>query len=191
MLAILCSSPLQRDLNIFTDLRSHPFNRIIYLIAEKSRRENFNFFFNLCSLINNSKERIHFKDNFYFFNNRNWKFFHKKQGLYAYARGFEKRKKELKFIYLIHNLEFQDNDVIIDIGANNGDFYLCFDKKTEYYGVEPSPTVFSNLENNIKDQTLINKGVWNTSDKEIEFFLSDEFGDSSIIPIHGENKCHM
>ena len=168
---------------IFKYFIGNPFKKLIFLLAVKSKRENFKFFFNFYSLINFSKERIYIKNNFYFFKNRNWKFFHKKHGLDAYARGFETRKEELKFLYLIDKLEFQDNDIIIDIGANNGDFYLCFNKKIKYYGIEPSPIVFLNLKHNIKNQTLINMGVWKTSDKEIEFFLCDESGDSSIIPI--------
>ena len=26
-----------------------------------------------------------------------------------------------------------DDDIIIDVGANNGDFYLCFNKKIKYF----------------------------------------------------------
>ena len=85
-------------------------------------------------------------------------------------------------------MKFNKDDVIIDCGANNGDFNLCFDKNIKYYGVEPSPIVFSNLEYNIKNQNLINKGLWKDSEKEISFYLSDEGGDSSIIPISNYTK---
>ena len=90
--------------------------------------------------------------------------------------------------YLIKNLEFEDDDVVIDIGANNGDFYLCFDKKIKYYAYEPSPLVFSNLEYNIKNQNLFNKGLSNSVDNKIDFYLKDEFGDSSILPINDYTK---
>ena len=90
--------------------------------------------------------------------------------------------------YLIKNLEFKDDDIVIDIGANNGDFYLCFDKKIKYYAYEPSPVVFSNLEYNIKNQNLYNLGVSNSEGNEIDFYLSDEFGDSSILPINNYTK---
>ena len=86
--------------------------------------------------------------------------------------------------YLIKNLEFNDKDNVIDIGANNGDFYLCFEKKIEYHGFEPSPVVFSNLKYNIKNQNLYNLGVSNVEGKNIDFFLSDESGDSSILSIN-------
>ena len=102
--------------------------------------------------------------------------------------GFEKRKNELLSNYLIKNLKFNDDDIIIDIGANNGDFYLCFDKKIKYYAYEPSPIVFSNLEYNIKNQNLYNLGVSNTEGNKINFYLSDEMGDSSILPINNYTK---
>ena len=59
-----------------------------------------------------------------------------------------------------------------------------FWKKIEYHGFEPSPVVFSNLKYNIKNQNLYNLGVSNVEGKNIDFFLSDESGDSSILPIN-------
>src|SRR5210317_447779 len=76
----------------------------------------------------------------------------------------------------------------MDVGANNGDFYLCFDEKIKYYAYEPSPIVFSNLEYNIKNQNLYNLGLSNTEGDKIDFFLKDESGDSSILPIKNYTK---
>jgi FkbM family methyltransferase len=163
---------------------STPFNKLFWFLTRISSKKKFIYFFNLFCFLNNYKERIYFKDNSFFFKNKNWTFSEQRLGFTAYAKGFKERIDSLKDNYAINNLEFKDNDVIIDIGANNGDFYLCFDKKIEYYGIEPSPTVFLNLEYNVKNQNLINKGVWSSSIKEIEFFLKDESGDSSIIPIN-------
>ncbi len=165
-----------------------PFKKIFFLNAVKSGNIKFKFYFNFISLLNKSKDRIFYKEKFYFFKDRNWRLFQKEQGLGVYKKGFEKRKERLKSGYLLTELDFQDNDIIIDVDANNGDFYLCFDKKIKYYGIEPSPKVFSNLEYNVKNQILINKGVWKTSEKQIEFFLNDESGDSSIISIKNFTK---
>ena len=55
-------------------------------------------------------------------------------------------------------------------------------------GIEPSPEVFTNLEYNINNQTLINKSCWKESGEKIEFYLKDEFGDSSLIPIENFSK---
>ena len=160
-----------------------PFQKLIFQSAIKLNGKNFVYLFNFYSFISGSKNRISFNKNFYFCSELDWKFSHKKQGLYAYGKGFNKRKQELKSSYLIKNINFEDNDVIIDVGANNGDFFLCFEEKIKYYAFEPSPIVFSNLSYNIKNQELFNKGVWKLSNKNIDFHLSDEFGDSSILPI--------
>ena len=65
---------------------------------------------------------------------------------------------------------------------------LCFEKKIEYHGFEPSPIVFSNLKHNVKNHSLYNLGVSNIEGNNIDFFLSDESGDSSILPINNFTK---
>jgi len=117
-----------------------------------------------------------------------WRFHHRKAGVYFYQLGINRRINKLRKNYLIDNIKFNANDVVIDCGANNGDFSLCFDKNIKYYGIEPSPIVFSNLEYNVKNQKLINKGLWKNSEDKITFYLSDEGGDSSIIPISNYTK---
>lgn len=163
-------------------------DRLIFYIAIKTNGKIYQLLYNLFSLLNKSPNRIYFKENYYYNTEVNWRFYHKKQGLYAYGGGFKKRKNELLSIYLIKNLEFKDDDIIIDVGANNGDFYLCFDKKIKYYGYEPSPIVFSNLQYNVKNQNLYNLGVSNSEGNKIDFYLNDEFGDSSILPINNYTK---
>ena len=39
-------------------------------------------------------------------------------------------------------------------------FISYLKKKINYIGIEPSPIEFSNLQNNIKNQTLVNKALW-------------------------------
>ena len=163
-------------------------NNLFFDKENKLTRYLFVFFFNLISFLFRSKNRILIKNDYYYNSEKKWRFFHKKQGLMAYGFGFKKRKNDLLKVYLIKNIEFKDDDVVIDIGANNGDFYLCFDKKIKYYAYEPSPIVFSNLEHNINNQNLYNLGVSNSESNKIEFYLNDEFGDSSILPINNYTK---
>ena len=166
----------------------HPLDKLIFYIAIKTNGKIYQLLFNLFSLIKKSPNRIYFKENYYYNTEIKWRFYHRTQGLYAYGGGFKKRKNELSSSYLIKNLEFKDDDVVIDIGANNGDFYLCFDKKIKYYAYEPSPVVFSNLEYNIKNQNLYNLGLSNSESNNIDFYLKDEGGDSSILPMNNYNK---
>ena len=173
---------------IFKYFFFNPLDRLLFNITIKTHGKIYQLLFNLFSLLKKSPNRIYFEENYYYNTEINWRFYHRKQGLYAYGKGFKKRKNELLSTYLIKNLEFEDDDVVIDIGANNGDFYLCFDKKIKYFAYEPSPLVFSNLEYNIKNHNLFNKGLSNLADNKIDFYLKDEFGDSSILPINDYTK---
>ena len=166
----------------------HPLNRLIFYIASKVNGKMYQLLFNFFSFLKKSPNKIYFKENYYYNTEVDWRFYHKEQGLYAYGNGFKKRKNELLSSYLIKNLEFENDDIVIDIGANNGDFYLCFDKQIKYYAYEPSPIVFSNLEYNIKNQNLYNLGISNSEVDKLDFYLSDELGDSSILPIKDYSK---
>ncbi len=143
----------------------------------------FCFFFNFFSLVLNSKIKIYFEDGFYYIKNLKWRFYHRKSGVYFYLLGINKRISFLKKKYFLNEIKFKEDDIIIDCGANNGDLSLCFDEKIKYYGLEPSPIVFSNLQHNVKNQELINKSVWKNSKDKVSLYLSDEGGDTSIIPI--------
>ena len=163
-------------------------DKIIFHFSLLFNGTTFATLFNFYSFINNSKNKIIFKNNKYYCTEINWTFNQKKVGLYAYGKGFNNRISELTYSYHLEKIKFKDDDVVIDIGANNGDLYLCFENKINYYGFEPSPEVYLNLKENIKNQNLYNLGVWSKEDKNIDFYLSDEFGDSSIIPINKFSK---
>jgi FkbM family methyltransferase len=165
-----------------------PLNTFIFYIASKINRKMFKLLFNLFSFLEKSPNKIYFKENYFYNTEVDWRFYHKEQGLFCYGKGFKKRKNELLSCYLIKNLKFKDGDIVIDIGANNGDFYLCFDKKIKYYAYEPSPVVFSNLKYNIKNQNLYNLGVSNSERNKVDFYLKDESADSSILPINNYSK---
>ena len=175
-------------LKVYKYFIKDPVHQFIFTLAINSNKKIYKILFNFYSFLQKSPNRIYCKKEFFHNTEFDWRFFHKKQGLYSYGKGFQKRKEDLISSYLIKNLEIEDEDNIIDVGANNGDFYLCFDKKINYYGFEPSPIVFSNLEYNIKNQKIYNLGVSNIDNKNVEFYLNDEFGDSSIIPINNYSE---
>jgi FkbM family methyltransferase len=102
----------------------------------------------------------------------------------AYSNGLLARSLTLQNEYLIKNINFTENDEIIDCGANNGDFFLCFNKKINYTGIEPSKIEYSNLCHNIKNQNLINKALFKNSNSYLDFYVSGEYGDNSLIKIN-------
>lgn len=162
--------------------------RLFIYFAMRANKKTFPFFFNFLSSFNNSNTKVSLKDDNYFYINENkWRFFYNR-GIVNYTNGLDCKKKDLSSSYLIDQLKFNEGDVIIDVGAHNGDFYLCFEKKIKYYGIEPSPISFSNLKYNVPNQMLINKGIWKSQNKKITFFLKDKTSDSSIIQIKNFDK---
>ena len=151
--------------------------------------KNYCFIYNLISrLLYHSNNYLTHDGKKFILTEKNfkWSFFYKTRGLY-YLNGIWERGKQLHRIYLIY-IKFNKDDIVIDIGANIGDFYLGFEQKIKYYAYEPSPIVFSNLEYNIKNQNLYNLGLSNTECDKIDFFLKDESGDSSILLIKNYTK---
>ena len=148
------------------------------------------FFYNLISrLFYHGKNYLNHDGKRFILNEENlkWNFLYGRRSFW-YLKGTKYRGEQLHKEYKTQNIKFNTNDVVIDIGANVGDFYLGFDDKINYYGYEPSPLVFSCLKNNIKNQNLFNLGFSNIEGNTIDFYLSDEFGDSSILPIKNYTK---
>ena len=164
--------------------------QLILKIIFKFRGKNFCLLYNLISrLLYNGNNYLNHDGEKYILIERNlkWSFLYEIRGFW-YLKGTNYRGKQLHLQYKIQDIKFNSNDVVIDIGANIGDFYLGFDNKINYYGYEPSPLVFSSLKNNIKNQNLFNLGFSNTLSNTTDFYLSDEFGDSSILQIKNYTK---
>lgn len=177
-------STLKKIINYFI---LQPIKKILILLLLTQRRNSYCFLFNIYSFLLKSNVKIYFKNNFYYIKNFHIRFSEEKIGELSYLRGIDNRIADLRNSYLISELNFQDEDVIIDCGAQNGDFYLCFNQKVKYYGIEPSPKIFSNLQYNVKNQNLINKAVW-SSKENANFYLKDDYSDSSIIEIKDYEK---
>lgn len=164
--------------------------RLIRNIIYNFNDKTFCFFYNLISRLRHQSKNYLINDGEKFIlkeKNFKWSFSHKKRG-FIYLNGIWKRGKELHKKYKIQNIKFKNDDIVIDIGANVGDFYLGFEQKIKYYAYEPSPKCFSCLVFNIKNQNLYNLGVSNSEIENIDFYLKDESADSSILPINDYDK---
>lgn len=120
------------------------------------------------------------------------KFNFRKQGLMAFKDGISKRGDIIGNAYMLNNIQFNDNDIIFDIGANTGDLFIYFNnhnKAINYYGFEPGIFEFNCLKENIKSNNLYQMAVGNVN-TEKDFFYNPEFGDSSLIKMHGYESSY-
>ena len=101
-----------------------------------------------------------------------------------YSRGIKKRLKNLASDYFINSIPLEDNDFIIDCGANIGEFHISLsklsNKKLNYIGFEPSPKEFKCLSINASTQKCEQIALSNSSKKQ-KFYISSEEADNSLI----------
>lgn len=101
-----------------------------------------------------------------------------------YVRGMDTRIQALAEGYFLERIPISDGDLVVDCGANIGDFLLYFNKKNikiRYIGYEPSPDEFTALRKNTDFRHgVYNKGLWNQN-SSLLFYVSSDGGDSSFI----------
>ena len=179
---------------IFLSLRS----RIITLINNrKTPKLIYKLFFEKFS----SKyiRKIKIKDGFYRISyrfpekNLIWHFpkNNRQRGSKCYRKGLKERGLELAKSYKIDCLKFEEEDIVLDCGANYGDLLLYLEFlniKLNYYAFEPGLEEYKTLEVNMKNMnTKIKKytyklGLGNSNSIK-DFYYSPADGDSSIIEI--------
>lgn len=115
----------------------------------------------------------------------------KMRGLNTYSYGIKERALSLAETYSLNLVEFSDNDVIIDCGANYGDLYawtLVNKIKLNYISFEPSPIEFKCIQLNCEGQQNNNIAL-SDSKGQFYFYVKSATGDSSLIePAGGYEK---
>lgn len=106
-------------------------------------------------------------------------YFIKHRGRY-YANGLRARTTDLIQSYAMNEINFTKDDLIVDVGANVGEFIPYFSHQ-RYIGFEPSPEEFKALKKNAKN---VNCKVYDYAvgdiEKSIEFFISSSGSNSSV-----------
>lgn len=122
------------------------------------------------------------------------KFFgYRKQGFMAFENGIKKRGEHIGFEYMLDSIKFENNDKVIDIGANTGDLKIYFDNKNikvDYYGFEPGLIEFESLKINNKESRVFQMALGDNN-SIAEFYYKPEFGDSSLVEMDGYSKKYQ
>jgi FkbM family methyltransferase len=103
-------------------------------------------------------------------------------------------------VYRIHQWQFAEDAVFVDIGANVGSVSLFVDNfnkdredKIRVFAIEPEPHNLSLLQKNIESNpvenvTVINKAIWHQN-KEV--LITNRGGNSSIFEIEGVEQTKI
>ncbi len=172
------------------DLGMNFLKSIYYGITLNSKRQFFVVLFNFQSRLLNKNIIVKYlekKKIFTIKNNNITRFFiSERVCVSTYWKGFKNRAEGLGSSYFLGNIQFFDNDLIVDCGAHLGDLamYFNFNKRVvNYIAFEPSPPEFHCLEMNLKNMgfgTAYNYGLW-SENGTIPFFISSKNADSSFI----------
>ncbi len=123
-------------------------------------------------------------------------FFHPRRVTTLFSGQIE-RGRVLAYEYLLDQIEFSDEDWIIDVGANTGDLALAFralGKRVNIEAFEPSPGDFQALRRNLNSCSAVNLheahqlALWNTDSEGLTFYLKPGSADSSVLPIKGATQ---
>lgn len=94
------------------------------------------------------------------------------------------RLDEIYQKYLLADIEFQESDVIIDVGANIGELSVCLGRRFGLTSIacEPDPVELGCLEGNLEglNGRIVKQPLWESAGQK-EFFFRNQTGDSSLI----------
>ncbi len=102
-----------------------------------------------------------------------------------YFFGVDKQCQLLSEDYLLQNISFNEGDVVVDCGANNGEIGIwAHNNNLKYYAFEPEPleSRCCDLNNYGGEEKTIRKGLW-FEKTTIHWHSKPESADSSIIEI--------
>ena len=116
--------------------------------------------------------------------NKKLKFSNRRRGFWLYRNGISVREEFIFKSYCLQNIQFKQDDIVFDCGANSGDLYLKLSKlisSENYYAFEPNPADYNVLRFNASGaKNLFNLALGN-KDSDLTFYIASSGGDSSLV----------
>lgn len=106
------------------------------------------------------------------------------RGLWLYRGGLETRGEQIFLSYCLQNVEFDENDIVIDCGANLGDLFIKLEMKihpSNYYAFEPNLADFECLVENLNHQANVFNVALAEKSGPLVFYQDTKNADSSAI----------
>ena len=177
-------------------LKEHTFiSKILLIIKGKILSfviNNFEGKF-FCKVINfyyKKNGKIYSDGSEYFKEINNKKFYYPNNRILRIVNNEDLLIKNIRASYCLDEIDFSNDDVIIDCGANVGELKLAIEaygKNINYFGFEPDEATFKCLsKNNSDNKNLFNKALSNKNEKN-KFFLDTAGGNSSLVYFGKDN----
>ena len=163
-------------------IRQHLINNIFLIKVSLLSKSTGNLLVFLLNLFTNNKLKFQFIEDRYLLKEKEILTYFIKERAYLYLEGTTARSDSLANNYGLNLIKFIDGDIVIDVGANNGDLLPYFKNQT-YIGFEPSPEEFELLDRNSENYsatTVVDYAVGN-SNSDIFLYVSSAGANSSII----------
>ena len=177
-------------------LKEHTFiSKILLIIKGKILSFVINNFEgkNFCKVINfyyKKNGKIYSDGSEYYKEINNKKFYYPNNRILRIVNNEDLLIKNIRASYCLDEIDFSNDDVIIDCGANVGELKLAIEaygKNINYFGFEPDEATFKCLsKNNSDNKNLFNKALSNKKEKN-KFFLDTAGGNSSLVYFGKDN----
>jgi len=131
------------------------------------------------------KVKLKYEKPFYIGIEQGLKFYFPNKRVTRILDGIEKQANYIFDSYLLEELEINSDDIVVDCGANVGEFYQGLRSHFEnfvYIGFEPDPNVYECLKKNItsKNATIYNQALSYKSSIE-KLYISSDGADTSLV----------
>ena len=154
------------------------------LIGLIFRIKSENVFCLLMNLLHGKDGKIYFENNYYIKKTRDRKVFYPNRRISNIFIDYNLHIEKFFKTYCLDEINFQENDLVIDCGANIGELYLAFDEKKikiSYIAFEPDKKAFNSLEKNTKNayQQLYNLALSDKNEKR-NLYTDTDGGNTSL-----------
>lgn len=156
-----------------------------FFIAYVYKNSKKSFFTYLFNILLKKRVKLYFEDPFYVAVDGDLKIYYSSKRVTRVLDGIMELSKKIHNQYLLDHVNFSENDVFIDCGANVGEIFYYFSENNisiKYIGFEPEKEVFDCLSKNIISQNSILYNIALSESKgKKRIYLNTEAGDTSLI----------
>ncbi len=155
---------------------------VIYSYIEKIFKDSIYCFF--INILPFSVTKAYFKDGFYYLKDSYGEFYFTNKRFTRMVCGIETFSEHLARAYLLHNVEFNENDTVIDCGSNVGELIPYFYKKhpnLNYIAFEPDIEIYKALEKNFlfNNGSIFQVGL-SDKDQKMNLYVDSTSADTSL-----------